>query len=1290
MIVVALVGGGGLVVHFGPQLIARYVARTYLSGLNIDTSGVDTLRIRLLQGYFSFGPVTFGGSGATAGQVGRIGVNVDARRLVQGKALLQSIVIEGVRFEIRQAEDGSFSLNGIPLGTLLADRAQEQGAPEPAPQSDSSAAAKKPESRSLRDELGWYAGLEQLQIRDSRAVFVDARGGEAVMQVNQLDLIGFHSWTPERPGTYTLDAELNDIGLTAFGLARPFADKFEVEGQAAISGIKVPRIERYLGPLGFTSQAGRVDLALSNVAATVFVAGRVDARLAASGTMTDVELAHPLFGSGELVTGVLRLDNVSLAYEPTRQTTAMGDLDVDLRSSAFRLRDGTEAGFSHARFGLPGTVVKSTPGKLPEVKVAPQFDVADLRLSGSDVRGTVGNVAVRLNGFSIEGTEAGAPFVASGSVAVDRVDLRLPQAEPLTVIVDQARLDLAETHVAFPPDRGAHVAGGVAFDARKLSVSIEKPGQSGREAQLQTHVAASRLAVDLPALVFDNVEPMQTAATAIDIRATGPRLSVEDLRLSGPDIVGSVDNAKVGLANLAMAGNTPPLITGGAVAAERIDLLLPDVEPVTIAMGQLRADIAEARAPSGTGRKPLAAGIALNTQDLRVSIQELAGRDQPPLPPTLINAAKVAIAVPTVTADATDATLSVVKPHVAVDRLQLGGPDIQGTIRDTDVHLAGIDVETRSPGTPIIATGKVVARDMDLLIPDAEPIAIAAETVNAELSRTRFAFPSGRSQIEGAVALDSRQLAILIHQRAADPGSEPPPPIGISADRFAGGVPRLVVEDSRATGTQVKVVTPGLALDRFRLVLPKSAQRALNLSSPSLSLQQIDVDVNDAEALEVAGKGHISASDLGVALASEPGSMVPGAAAAASASIGDGKISGLDLNLQRFSYREAGPETGFGLQGRISLAAFQGDLASARPDVSADRLALSGLKLDVADLDLVEGGEQPKWRARLNLDLGSATAAVNGPLSARASTNEISLARLAASSAERSYTLDHLTLGSFEAAVARLPTMEEPTPLKLPAPEEPAASEWPPADLPTVKANRVALVDQGRIKLVDATVTPPVDSTLTLDALSLTNLDTTDPNARTALTLQAHLDDSRISLDGWAEPFRRDPSFKMRTDIDDLRLAAVWSYLAPMIGLDVVRGTLTLGADTAVTDGQLDAAVRTRLVGVRLRDRHTPESEATSRALGIPLSTLIRLIEDRNGAIDVTVPLRGDLLSPDVRYGPVVWSLLPHVFRAFVTSPLRFISSTLAVIEATRSETAAAAPQTAASAEDKPGAHALR
>ena len=172
-----------------------------------------------------------------------------------------------MRFEVRQAEDGSFSLNGIPLEEIVR-RSSERAEAPPSERGPQPAPPARPFE--LEKKLGWEAGLDLLNIRDSRIAFVDARGGEAVMHVHDLELGGFRTWSPDRPGHYRLKAELNEIGLTASGIAKPFADKIEVEAEAAVTGIKVKKIERFLGPLGFTSRGGEIELAVQRAWIGVF------------------------------------------------------------------------------------------------------------------------------------------------------------------------------------------------------------------------------------------------------------------------------------------------------------------------------------------------------------------------------------------------------------------------------------------------------------------------------------------------------------------------------------------------------------------------------------------------------------------------------------------------------------------------------------------------------------------------------------------------------------------------------------------------------------------------------------------------------------------------------------------------------------------------------------------------------------------------------------------------------------------------------------------------------------
>ena len=1252
VILVGLAVAAALAIRFGPQLVARQVVRTYLGGLNIDTSGVETLRIRPMKGELSFGPVSFRGAGAEMGEVGRIGVDIDLRRLLHRQALVHSIVIEGVRFEVRQAEDGSFSLNGIPLEEILAVRSERAEAP-PSERGPQPAPPAGPFE--LEKKLGWEAGLDLLNIRDSRIAFVDARGGEAVMHVHDLELGGFRTWAPDRPGHYRLKAELNEIGLTASGIAKPFADKIEVEAEAAVTGIKVKKIERFLGPLGFTSRGGEIELAVQRAWIGVFTQGRIDSRLAATGTLTGIDLAHPLFGSGQLAGGTLRLDDVTASYDAARQTTLTGDLGIDLQASTLRFAGGSEVRFSRAGFVLPGTRVRTAPGLQPQVSVAPQLDVEGLRLGGADLRGSIGTASVRLSGFSIAGQQPGAPFFVTGRVAAERIDLLLPQAAPVAIGAERIEIDLAKTRLAFPPGRGAQIEGGVALDTRQLSVSVQGAATPGRSPPPPTRIGAGRLVFQLPALAFDD-----TGGGGPSVNAQGPLLSMDELRLDGPAVRGRVDRVALRLRDVSVAGAGAPLTASGTLTMDRLDLLIPDVEPITIAAGHVQADLAETRVALAPGPPPLGGGLALDLRDVLITLQELGRRGKPPPPLTTVEMARLSATVPAVTAErpyATTGSIGIAGPTVRVDRLRLGGADIQGTVRSADVRLADIGVETAAPGPPIVATGKVVARDLDLVIPDVDPIGIVAREFNADLNRTRYAFPSQRVLIDGAFGLDTKDFAVRLYQHPPE-GKPATTPMRISATRFAGKLPRLIIDERRRTSLRVNVASPALTFDGFGMEAAAGPDAVVRLASSVLALQRAEVDVNDGTtAMEVAVQAGATAPDLSVVMVPQTGTE--GA---------QGQITGLDLDLRRVSYRREGDANRLGLQGRIGMRSMQGHLPPLRPGAAADRLALAGLKLDVADADLTTGGVRPAWRAHLDLALKSLAATLQQPLPLTASIDDVSLGGLAATSGEH-YAANALTLGRFDVSVTREMPLG-PRPLAEPRAEEtgPSTGSWPPADLPVLRIGRVALLNGGRIALRDNTVSPAVDATLALDTFALDDLDTTDPAARTRVRLGGRLDDAVLAVNGWAEAFQAKPSFAVQARIDDLRLPSLSPYLGPRLGLDFRRGNLSADAVVAATAGQLDGTLRARMTDVRVADRPAAGADEITRSIGVPLSTLIRLLEDRDGGIRVSLPIEGDLASPDVNYRRAIWSLLPRVVRAFFRSPVGFVSSATSLAQAAQSD----------------------
>ncbi|HYN40079.1 MAG TPA: hypothetical protein VES39_12590, partial [Rhodospirillales bacterium] len=583
------------------------------------------------------------------------------------------------------------------------------------------------------------------------------------------------------------------------------------------------------------------------------------------------------------------------------------------------------------------------------------------RLGGAGLRGNIGTASAQLSGFSIESQQPGAPFFVTGKVAAERIDLLLPQATPVGIGAERVEIDLAKTRLAFPPGRGAQIEGGVVLDTRNLSVSVEGGAAPGRKPPPPTRIGAGRLVFQLPALAFDD-----TGGGGPSLNAREPLLNVDELRLDGPVVRGSVDRAAVRLRDVNVAGAGAPLTGSGTLTMDRLDLLVPGVEPITFAAGHVQVDLVETRVALSPGQPPLAGGLVLELRDVLGTLQEIGRRGNPPPPLTTAEMARLTATVPAVTAArpyATAGSIGVAGPIVRMDRLRLGGADIQGTVRSADVRFDDIGVETAVPGPPVVATGKIMARDLDLVIPDLDPIGIVAREFNADLSRTRYAFPSQRVLIDGDFGLDMKDFALRLYQHPPE-GKPAAAPTRISASRFAGKLPRLVIAERRRTSLKINVASPGLTFDGFGMEAAAGSDALVRLASSKLALQRAEVDFDDGRTtMAVAVQAGVTAPDLSVVMVPQNGST--GARA---------QIGGLDVDLRRVAYRREGEAKGVGLQGRIGMGSMQGTLPPRQPGEAADRLALTGLKLDLADVDLTTGGDRPAWRARLDLALKSLAA----------------------------------------------------------------------------------------------------------------------------------------------------------------------------------------------------------------------------------------------------------------------------------------------------------------------------
>ena len=159
----------------------------------------------------------------------------------------------------------------------------------------------------------------------------------------------------------------------------------------------------------------------------------------------------------------------------------------------------------------------------------------------------------------------------------------------------------------------------------------------------------------------------------------------------------------------------------------------------------------------------------------------------------------------------------------------------------------------------------------------------------------------------------------------------------------------------------------------------------MRLASSVLALQRAEVDVNDGTtAMEVAVQAGATAPICPWSWCRKPArrgrrGRSPG---------WTWTCAGSPIAGRR--REQAGPA------GPHRHAVDAGPPAASPAGAAADRLALAGLKLDVADADLTTGGERPAWRAHLDLALKSLAATLQQPLPLTASIDDVSLGGLAA------------------------------------------------------------------------------------------------------------------------------------------------------------------------------------------------------------------------------------------------------------------------------------------------------
>jgi len=207
---------------------------------------------------------------------------------------------------------------------------------------------------------------------------------------------------------------------------------------------------------------------------------------------------------------------------------------------------------------------------------------------------------------------------------------------------------------------------------------------------------------------------------------------------------------------------------------------------------------------------------------------------------------------------------------------------------------------------------------------------------------------------------------------------------------------------------------------------------------------------------------------------------------------------------------------------------------------------------------------------------------------------------------------------------------------------EPQKAKGPavPVTVGTVKLTKAALTFR------DESVQPPVQTGLsgltgTIKGLSSKQL------ARADVDLSGRVGKGApLKVFGTINPLSENAFTDLIITLGGMDLAVGGPYSGKYVGYGLSKGKLSLDLKYKVSQKQLHAENKV-LVDQLTFGQKVESPDATS----LPVPLVVALLKDRNGRIDIDLPIRGNLNDPDFKYGKVVLSTLLNLLTKVVASP---------------------------------------
>ncbi|HEY8026298.1 MAG TPA: DUF748 domain-containing protein [Burkholderiaceae bacterium] len=226
-------------------------------------------------------------------------------------------------------------------------------------------------------------------------------------------------------------------------------------------------------------------------------------------------------------------------------------------------------------------------------------------------------------------------------------------------------------------------------------------------------------------------------------------------------------------------------------------------------------------------------------------------------------------------------------------------------------------------------------------------------------------------------------------------------------------------------------------------------------------------------------------------------------------------------------------------------------------------------------------------------------------------------------------------------------TSATPTQKAAPTPPPPAPPATPP---PPIKIGKLIL-QGGKVRYTDNLITPHYTANL-MDLGGKIGGLSSDPASRASVDLHGTVNDAPLTIAGAVNPLKGDLSLDIQAKVTGMELAPLSPYSGRYVGYGIEEGKLSFEVAYKVEQRKLTA--QNRLILDQLTFGAKVDSPLATK---LPVQFAVSLLRDRNGVIDVNLPIGGSLDDPDFSVGGIIVKVIFNVIEKAVTAPFAMLGS---------------------------------